>query len=186
MSGHGGFLPQSIHQARLTMMSLAARVSLAQEPEPEENTTGVTATKSMPAFEKVLQELQTRAEQLNYDYGISSRNVAVEAVEPTAHQRLLAGEFTDWKVAQPSEGWQGESSDNAFAPSTPASLLADHGQGLGEIMITGRGSHDSLLGKVWKAAHTHERGYKRWMHTWYVVECGSRAVRIHEYNFDKG
>ena len=48
------------------------------------------------------------------------------------------------------------------------------------------------MGVVWVAAHTRERGDRRWMDSWHVVELVPRqrgatlALRIHEYNFGKG
>ena len=165
----------------------AAQEQPELEPEPEPEPDIAEGPPEPMALEAALQALHARAEQLGHDYGITSRDIAVEAVEPEAHRRLLAGELAEWKQPKPDAGWQGEASDNPFKPSTRDNLLSKHGW-VAEAVPGVRG----MVGRVWEAAHTHERGYKRWMHKWHVVELEPRqrgpalVLRIHEYNFDKG
>ena len=80
-------------------------------------------------------------------------------------------------------------SDNPFKPSAHSGQLAL------EARLFSRGRSracGACLGVVWVAAHTRERGDRRWMDSWHVVELVPRqrgatlALRIHEYNFGKG
>ena len=85
------------------------------------------------------------------------------------------------KAAEPRRGgWEDEVSDNPFAPSDWCNLAAESSW-VGDIVPL-----ELRRGRVWQTAHTHERGDKRWIHRWFVLEAGAEVIRVHEYFFDKG
>jgi len=106
-----------------------------------------------------------------------SRDFEVEEVDSTIHRQMLAGQLVDWKSG--GIGWQAKSLP-PFVPSTFNHLITEN-PWAGELVPS------ELVGMVWTAASTEERGSKRWKHCWHVFECGEQMVlRLHRYDFDKG
>ena len=139
------------------------------KPEPAKPYEDLGAVKLSKFHAALLERLQARAKGLSHDWGISATFIDVEMVPPKAHAQLVAGKLDDWKRngnARPSDD---EHSEQRFERAD----WFEHGSWVRDVVrdidVNGR------IGRIWQTGrNTEERGWKRWIDQWWVVEIGGR------------